>query len=96
MPPKDTVLWCDGEKVTEPHRTALHTASLSLQYWKDSVSSIQLKINKWGYAQSLSLSQILNQKKTHQLLKMYQRLTLKSTSTVYIHQAKGHILNSKK
>ena len=52
MPPKDTVLWCDGEKVTEPHRTAVHTASLSLQYWKDFVSAIQLKINKWGYAQS--------------------------------------------
>ena len=34
--------------------------------------------------------------KTHQLLKTYQRLTLKSIFTVYIHQAEGHILNSKK
>ena len=47
-------------------------------------------------AVSVSPSQILNQKKTHQLLKTYQRLTLKSIFTVYIHQAEGHILNSEK
>lgn len=47
-------------------------------------------------AVSVSPSQILNQKKTHQLLKTYQRLTLQSIFTVHIHQAEGHILNSKK
>jgi hypothetical protein len=92
MSPKSTAPWCEGVQVKSPKEAVMSTAVLSLQYWKGSIFSIQLKMNTQGICNpNVPVTHFKSQNQTHLPFKIDQSLILKSIFKVYICHAKVYI-----